>query len=44
MRNKKTADVQPKLTESEQDLLWHIENGYRLQTNSLGADPVLRER
>ena len=34
--------VMPKLTEPEQDLLWHMENGYELQTDLLGADPVLR--
>jgi hypothetical protein len=32
----------PKLTETEQDLLWHMEHGYRLETDSLGGDPVLR--
>ena len=31
----------PKLTETEHDLLWHMEHGYRLETDSLGGDPVL---
>ncbi len=31
-----------KLTESEVDLLTHMENGYQLETDSLGANPVLR--
>jgi len=30
------------LTETEQDLLWHLEHGYQLETDSLGSDPVLR--
>jgi hypothetical protein len=37
-----TARVLPKLTETEQDLLSHIQNGYRLETDSLGGNPVLR--
>ncbi len=41
MVKKRTASV-PKLTESEQDLLSHLQNGYQLQTDSLGGDPVLR--
>ena len=39
---KKEPHVEAKLTEAEQDLLWHIEHGYELETDSLGADPVLR--
>jgi hypothetical protein len=45
---KKTADVTSKhteasnLTEGEQDLLSHLENGYQLETDSLGGNPVLR--
>ena len=31
-----------KLTEAEQDLLSQMENGYELQTDLLGAEPVLR--
>ena len=33
----------PKLTEIEQDLLLHMEQGYQLETDSLGSDPVLRK-
>ncbi len=36
------ASVSPKLTEGERDLLSHIQNGYQLETNSLGGDPILR--
>jgi len=36
------ASVSPKLTEGEQDLLSHIQDGYQLETNSLGGDPTLR--
>jgi hypothetical protein len=39
---KKTANLPPKLTEGEQDLLSHIQDGYQLETNSLGGDPILR--
>jgi hypothetical protein len=39
---KKTAKLLPKLTEIEQDLLSHIEDGYQLQTDSLGGNPILR--
>ncbi|HEY6303549.1 MAG TPA: hypothetical protein VIX14_10820 [Terriglobales bacterium] len=39
---KKTARVVPKVTEAEQDLLWHMGNGYQLETDSLGGNPVLR--
>jgi hypothetical protein len=42
MAKKKAADLLPKLTEVEQDLLSHIQDGYQLETNSLGADPLLR--
>jgi hypothetical protein len=42
MAKKKTARVVAKLTEAEQDLLWHMENGYQLETDSLGGNPVLR--
>ena len=42
MPKKKTAKVAPKLTEGEQDLLTQMENGYQLETSSLGSDPVLR--
>jgi hypothetical protein len=41
--NRKTAEAFPKLTDTEQDLLWHMEHGYELETDSLGSDPVLRQ-
>ena len=42
MAKKKVANLPPKLTEIEQDLLSHIEHGYQLETDSLGGNPVLR--
>jgi hypothetical protein len=33
----------PKLTKIEQDLLWHMEQGYQLETDSLGRDLLLRK-
>ena len=42
MAKRKTANLLPKLTEVEQDLLSHIENGYQLETDSLGGNPILR--
>ena len=42
MAKKKTADIPPKLTEGEQDLLSQLEHGYQLETDSLGGNPVLR--
>ncbi|HWY52829.1 MAG TPA: hypothetical protein VNZ03_00095 [Terriglobales bacterium] len=42
MAKKKAATLVPKLTEAEQDLLSHIQNGYQLETDSLGGNPVLR--
>jgi hypothetical protein len=42
MVKKKAPGVPPKLTEAEQDLVWHMENGYQLETDSLGGEPVLR--
>jgi hypothetical protein len=42
MAKKKTASLPPKLTEVEQDLLSHIQDGYQLETDSLGSNPVLR--
>ncbi len=32
----------PKLTEAEQDLISHMQDGYQLETDSLGGNPVLR--
>ena len=42
MAKKKTANLLPKLTETEEDLLSHIQDGYELETDSLGGNPVLR--
>jgi hypothetical protein len=42
MAKKKTADLPPKLTEGEQDMLSQLEHGYELETDSLGGNPVLR--
>jgi hypothetical protein len=42
MAKKKPPDLLPKLTETEQDLLSHIQDGYQLETDSLGGNPVLR--
>ncbi len=42
MAKKKAANLPPKLTETEQDLLSHIEDGYQLETDSLGGKPILR--
>jgi len=40
--NKQAGIVTSKLSDAERDLLWHIENGYLLETDSLGSDLVLR--
>ena len=42
MAKKQPGAVLPKLTEAEQDLIWHMEHGYQLETDSLGGNPVLR--
>ena len=42
MPKKKAIRAVSKLTEVEQDLLLHLEHGYRLETDSLGGNPVLR--
>jgi hypothetical protein len=42
MAKKKVGSVPPKLTEAEQDLVWQLQHGYQLETDSLGAEPVLR--
>jgi hypothetical protein len=39
---KKAAASIPELTEGEQDLLSQMQNGYQLETDSLGSNPVLR--
>jgi hypothetical protein len=42
MAKKKAAIPPPKLTKTEQDLFSHIQDGYELETDSLGGNPVLR--
>ena len=42
MPKKKASSIPPKLTEAEHDLLDHIEQGYQLETDSLGGNPILR--
>jgi hypothetical protein len=42
MAKKKTADLPPKLTPIEQDLLSHIQDGYQLETDTLSGNPILR--
>jgi integrase len=42
MAKKKAANLLPKLTEVQQDLLSHMQHGYQLETDSLGGNPVLR--
>jgi hypothetical protein len=41
MAKKKTANLPPKLTEVEQNLLSHMQQGYQLETDPLGGNPVL---
>jgi hypothetical protein len=43
MAKKKVASLLPKLTEAEEDLLSHMQEGYQLETDSLGGNPVLRQ-
>jgi hypothetical protein len=40
MAKKKTASLLPKLTEAEQELLSHIQDGYQLETDSLCGNPI----
>lgn len=42
MPKKKASSIPPKLTEAEQDLLAHMDQGYQLETDSLGGNPILR--
>lgn len=42
MAKKKASNAPLKLSETEQDLLRQIEQGYQLETDSLGSNPVLR--
>ena len=37
-----SARIPPKLSETEQDLVSHMEKRFQLETDSLGSDPVLR--
>jgi hypothetical protein len=39
---KRVTKSLPTLTETEQDLLWQMEHGYQLETDSLGSNPLLR--
>ena len=42
--SKETVNAVPSdLTEIEQDLLSHLRDGYQLETDSLGGNPVLRK-
>jgi hypothetical protein len=40
---KPTGNIAPELTDIERDLLSQIENGYQLETDSLGSNLVLRK-
>src|SRR5438552_13995684 len=43
MPKKQTAcAISSSLSDTEQDLLSHLQNGYQLETDSLGGDPLLR--
>ena len=42
MAKKKAAHLLSKLAEIQQDLLSHIQDGYKLEAGSLGGNPVLR--
>ena len=43
MPSKQTAEAMPSgLSETEQDLLSHLQNGYQLETDTLSSDPLLR--
>jgi hypothetical protein len=39
---RRVMNIAENLTEVEQDLLSHMENGYQLETDSLGSDLLLR--
>ena len=47
-RSRPTTKAKPKpeppakLSETEEDLLWHMANGYQLETSSLWDNPILR--
>jgi len=40
---KRNPETLSKLTGTEQDLLWHLEHGYQLETDTLASDPTLRK-
>jgi hypothetical protein len=42
IRKKRLTEVPTDLTEIERDLLWHMQNGYQLETDSLGGHLLLR--
>lgn len=42
MARKKANNLPVKFTDAEQDLLDQMQHGYRLETDSLGGNPVLR--
>jgi len=39
---KPNTKVPPKLTDTEQDLLWHLEHGYQLESGPVGSGLLLR--
>jgi hypothetical protein len=41
-KKKEAAKIAPKVSEAEQDLLTHMADGYQLETDLLGGNPVLR--
>jgi len=42
MPTKNRIQLPPKLTKSQEDLLWHLQHGYQLETGSLQSGPMLR--
>jgi hypothetical protein len=42
MKKKQGREIAPKLTDPELDLLANMEQGYQLETDSLGSGPILR--
>jgi hypothetical protein len=42
MPKKSAAQLPPKLTDAEQDLLSQMQHGYQLETDSRGGNPILR--
>src|SRR5438874_12119503 len=43
MKAKKgVVKLPPKLTKTQEDLLWHMQHGYQLETGSLQDGPLLR--